>query len=118
MATIKLSKSQWEFIGAKTGWLKTEANKTEKRYCPSCKGFVPCKKEDKGYRCGKCGAKITVKVEFQDDECLKTEEAKKKKGKKVNPWAVCNKSVGKKKNPEKFERCVMDVKKKHPIKKD
>ena len=42
----------------------------------------------------------------------------KKKGKKVNPWAVCNKSVGKKENPEKFERCVMDVKAKHPIKKD
>ncbi len=42
----------------------------------------------------------------------------KKKGKKVNPWAVCNKSVGKKEDPEKFERCVMDVKKKHPIKKD
>jgi len=68
MATIKMSKSQWEFIGNQTGWLKTE-------------------------------------------------EAKKK-GKKVNPWAVCNKTVGKKENPEKFERCVMDVKEKHPIKKD
>tara|TARA_Y100000310_G_scaffold13838_1_gene14111 strand:- start:523 stop:1023 length:501 start_codon:yes stop_codon:yes gene_type:complete len=28
-----------------------------------------------------------------------------------NPWAVCNKSTGgKKKNPAKFERCVMHVK--------
>lgn len=37
-------------------------------------------------------------------------EAKKKK---VNPWAVCNASTGgKKKNPEKFEKCVKGVKKK------
>jgi len=42
----------------------------------------------------------------------------KRKSKKVNPWAVCNESVGKKENPEKFERCVMDVKEKQPIKKD
>lgn len=42
-------------------------------------------------------------------------KTKKKKGKKKewdpNPWAVCEVSVGKKENPEKFERCVMDVKK-------
>jgi hypothetical protein len=38
------------------------------------------------------------------------EEAKKKK---VNPWAVCNASTGgKKKEPEKFEKCVKGVKKK------
>lgn len=42
----------------------------------------------------------------------------KKKGKKVNPWAVCHTTVDKDKDPEKYERCVMDVKKKHPIKKD
>jgi hypothetical protein len=37
------------------------------------------------------------------------EEAKKK----VNPWAVCNASTGgKKKEPEKFEKCVKGVKKK------
>ena len=42
----------------------------------------------------------------------------KKKGKAVNPWAVCTKSTGgKKKDPDKFERCVMDVKKEHKIKK-
>jgi len=29
-----------------------------------------------------------------------------------NPWAVCHTTVDKKKNPEKHERCVMDVKKK------
>ena len=42
----------------------------------------------------------------------------KKKGKKVNPWAVCHTTVDKDKNPEKYEKCVKDVKKEHPIKKD
>lgn len=37
--------------------------------------------------------------------------------KAVNPWAVCHKSVGPEKS-EKFERCVKDVKKKQPVKKD
>lgn len=56
----------------------------------------------------------------------KTAKKKKTKGTtykkdqfKVNPWAVCNKSTGgKKKNPEKFERCVKDVKKKSKVKSD
>ena len=44
-------------------------------------------------------------------------EAKKKKKKKSkeydpNPWAVCHTTVDKKKEPAKYERCVMDVKKK------
>ena len=42
----------------------------------------------------------------------------KKKGKAVNPWAVCNSKIDQSKNPEKFERCVQDVKKEHPVKKD
>jgi hypothetical protein len=37
--------------------------------------------------------------------------------KAVNPWAVCHSQLGPEKN-EKFERCVQDVKKKSPIKKD
>jgi len=37
------------------------------------------------------------------------EESKKKKW-KPNPWAVCTKSVGRD-SKEKYERCVMDVKK-------
>jgi hypothetical protein len=42
------------------------------------------------------------------------EEAKKK----ANPWAICNSSTGgKKKNPEKFEKCVKGVKKKTGFKK-
>lgn len=32
--------------------------------------------------------------------------------KKTNPWAVCHTTVDKDKDPEKYERCVMDVKKK------
>jgi len=37
-------------------------------------------------------------------------EAKKKKSKKYNPWAICTASVGRK-DKKKYERCVMDVKK-------
>jgi len=51
----------------------------------------------------------------------------KKKGKKVNPWAVCTASVGGKigdtersdwteAQKERYEKCVKDVKKKSPIK--
>jgi hypothetical protein len=40
-----------------------------------------------------------------------------KKGKPVNPWAICTESVGRE-DKEKYERCVLDVKKKHPIKKE
>jgi hypothetical protein len=53
----------------------------------------------------------------------------KKKGKKVNPWAVCTSSMGEKigttersewskSDKEKYERCVLDVKKKQNIKED
>jgi len=33
----------------------------------------------------------------------------------TNPWAVCHSRVDKKKNPDKFERCVKDVKSKSKI---
>ena len=39
----------------------------------------------------------------------------KKSGKPVNPWAICTTSVGRK-DKDKYERCIMDVKKKSPIK--
>lgn len=53
----------------------------------------------------------------------------KKKGKKVNPWAVCTASVGgkigvtersewTKSQKEKYEKCVQDVKKKQNIKEE
>lgn len=41
-----------------------------------------------------------------------------KKGKSMNPWAVCHTTVDKDENPDKYERCVMDVKNKHPVKAD
>ena len=43
--------------------------------------------------------------------------AEAKKGKKVNPWAVCTASTGRK-DKDKYERCVMDVKKKHGVKEE
>ena len=60
---IKLSKSQWEFMGKKAGWIIEAKKKKKKKYDP-------------------------------------------------NPWAVCNTTVDKDKEPEKFERCVKEVKKK------
>ncbi len=35
----------------------------------------------------------------------------------VNPWAVCHTTVDKDEDPEKYERCVQKVKKKHRKKK-
>jgi hypothetical protein len=63
--------------------------------------------------------------ETESNEDEEAEEEKKevtesvKKGKAVNPWAVCNKSTGgkKKAGKEKFERCVTGVKSEHKIKK-
>jgi len=40
-----------------------------------------------------------------------TEAKKKKKKWNPNPWAVCNTTVDKDKNPKKYERCVKKVKK-------
>lgn len=62
-------------------------------------------------------------MEFIDRVILEA----KKKGKAVNPWAVCTKSVGDKigntersewtkAQKERYEKCVKDVKKKSPIK--
>lgn len=43
--------------------------------------------------------------------------AKKEKEWDPNPWAVCHTTVDKDKNPDKYERCVQDVKKKQKKKK-
>ena len=55
------------------------------------------------------------------DESLDLQEKKKKKKaklkKKPNPWAVCTAQVGRK-NKDKYESCVMGVKKQHNIKKE
>jgi len=37
----------------------------------------------------------------------------KKHAEKVNPFAICHTTVDKEKDPEKYEKCVMDVKKKN-----
>lgn len=66
-----------------------------------------------------CGVNMKIKLsKSQWEQIGKTagwlsQEAKKKKKKwNPNPWAVCHTTVDKDKNPEKFERCVQDVKKK------
>lgn len=43
------------------------------------------------------------------------DKALKVEGKKVNPWAICTASVGRD-GKDKYERCVMDVKKKQGMK--
>ena len=59
------------------------------------------------------------KDEEKDEENKNPFTESKKEGKAVNPWAVCNSSTGGKKKvgEKKFEKCVMGVKAKHPIKK-
>jgi len=54
--------------------------------------------------------RASIEIEENIGEDKDIVEAKKKWN--PNPWAVCNKNVDKDKNPEKYERCVMDVKKK------
>ena len=56
-----------------------------------------------------------TKKESKGDNMRIIESAKKKKKSKEwnpNPWAVCHTTVDKKKDPDKYERCVKDVKKK------
>lgn len=51
----------------------------------------------------------------QEQQPMQAAAAKKKKKSKdwnPNPWAACHKTVDKDKNPDKYEKCVMDVKKK------
>jgi hypothetical protein len=43
------------------------------------------------------------------------DKALKVEGKKVNPWAICTASVGRE-DKDKYERCVMDIKKKQGMK--
>lgn len=50
---------------------------------------------------------VVAEIKHEADE--EVEEAKKYKG---NPYAICGKNIDRKKEPEKYERCVQDVKKK------
>lgn len=54
----------------------------------------------------------TASSETRLVEAKKKGKKKGKKGGKVNPWAVCHTTVDKDKNPDKYERCVLDIKKK------
>ncbi len=58
-------------------------------------------------------------AEGDDDEEEEVKNESAKKGKFVNPWAVCNKSTGGKKKAgnAKFEKCVKAVKAKNKFKK-
>ena len=47
-------------------------------------------------------------IDMMDDNELEERTAAK-----VNPWAICHTTVDKEKDPEKFERCVLKVKKKN-----
>ena len=56
---IKLSKSQWQFIGKKAGWIKT-AERDEK-YCEVCGNLMGTMSDDAwiaaGKICDECGEK-------------------------------------------------------------
>jgi hypothetical protein len=58
---------------------------------------------------GEIAIKTYNKLNKKDEEELDESESKD------NPWAICTASVGREDN-EKFEKCVMDVKKQHDIK--
>jgi len=68
----------------------------------------------------KANGKTLLKMKKAEWEEIgkKFKEVEAKKKGKVNPWAVCHTTVDKKKDPDKYERCVMEVKEKHKIKKD
>jgi hypothetical protein len=53
--------------------------------------------------------------EIAIDEMLSGEDKIEEAKDKNNPWAICTASVGRE-DKEKFEKCVMDVKKQHDIK--
>ena len=66
-----------------------------------------------GKICDECGREKDQEEEnFDANTSDNIIEAKKKKKWNPNPFAVCHTTVDKDKNPEKYERCVMDVKKK------
>lgn len=62
-------------------------------------------KESSTLNCFRCG-EVLPREEYGGYEILA------KGDKPKNPWAICHTVVDKKKNPEKFERCVKKVKEK------
>lgn len=60
---------------------------------------------------------MSMQTELDELETIVSEELQtvlEKKKKKANPWAVCTTSVGRE-DKDKYERCVMDVKKQQGI---
>ena len=86
-----------------------------KNECPFCGDIEQCR----------CLSKFHDGVDIvkTNDLCQSCKEAsirtaKKKKEYKYNPWAVCNVTVDKEKDPEKYERCVKKVKEQQDKKKN
>ena len=78
-----------------------------KNECPFCGNIEQCR----------CPGKFHDGVDIfkTNDLCQSCKEAsihtaKKKKEYKYNPYAICNTTVDKEKDPEKYERCVKKVK--------
>lgn len=86
MATIKLSKQQWAFIGKKAGWMKVEARGCDQcevltingipcheNGCPN-KHIDPSTQEPYVRKCKWCGSehKNGPKFDFCDEECVQS----------------------------------------------
>ncbi len=54
---------------------------------------------------------------LEEGTTLEEEDLSEKKGKAVNPWAICTASVGRE-DKDKYESCIKKVKSKHKIKKE
>lgn len=72
------------------------------------------KKSNKSKPCWKGYKMIGTKNKNNKEvpNCVPDKEASKKNKYKYNPFAICTKNVGRK-DKEKYERCVLDVKKKN-----
>jgi len=95
-----LTESQLRLLYNKLNEGKREPKEATTTYSPDEK--IPA---------GKVDPKNVTKNSDGSVSVEETNEAKKKGGKKkYNPWALCTASVGRK-NKEKYERCVMGIKK-------
>ena len=94
---------------------ETVVNVKQTTYDPSNQGDLQ-KLAQKGVKMDPASKKVTInngKGETKKNKVIvdrEIEEGSSKKPKKYNPWAICTSSVGRK-DKEKYEKCVMDVKK-------
>lgn len=75
--------------------------------CPFCGDVMKCRCPSWVHEQTGVGTTNNLCSECQESS-IRT--AKKKKEYKYNPYAVCNTTVDKEKDPEKYERCVKKVK--------